>query len=227
MRQIQGTHRYSTTLPYVLLLPLQAGRETPLIVALHGMGQSPDVMMEKLGDLTGGQYAWLLPRGPWPYEMRRREGTRIGYAWYTFDGDQSALRAQMDSAGAYLADLHDEVRAEHGTGKSVLIGFSQGGYVAGYIGPQQPGRYSAAACISGRVKHEFLAGAASEALAMPLASFHGGSDERVRASAARDSIEQLKNQGFTHADYFEDVDAEHEISSNMRDALGRWLRRVL
>jgi predicted esterase len=209
--------------PYTLLQPDVDSREPrPMVIALHGMGQTPAHMQQMLAPLLDQPWLFLFPRGLWPYEIRKADKHAIGYAWYVFDGDQGRLRASMDLAGAHLCGLHDELRARFNVGRTALVGFSQGGYVAGYIGPRHADRFAAAASIAGRIKHEFHAQASSVA----LAQFHGARDIAVKAEAAREAAEKSRALGFD-VTYFEDPQAAHEISPAMCEALGEWLRRVL
>lgn len=221
---IEGSRPLAFDVPYTLVQPASFDPAKPcaLVIALHGMGQSPAHMQRAVEPLLDQPWIWVFPRGPWPYEIRKPEKTIIGHAWYMFDGDQQRLRASMDIAGAHLCGLHDELRARLNIGRSAIIGFSQGGYLAGYVGPQNPQRFAGAACVAGRIKHEFHA----QATPVALAQIHGGHDPAVKAQAAREAAEKSRALGFD-VTYFEDPQAGHEISPAMYEALREWLRRVL
>jgi len=220
--RIEGSTRATHEVPFTLLHP-GGDAPVPLVIALHGMGHGPEHMQRAMQPLLDGPWAWLFPRGLWPYEVRKAGGITIGHAWYMFDGDQGRLRASMEYAAAHLCALHDEVRARVALSRTALVGFSQGGYLAGYAGPAHAGRFAAAASIAGRIKHEFLEVPAPVA----LAQFHGARDAVVRAAAAREAAEKCRALGFADVTYFEDPQAGHEISPPILEALGNWLRRVL
>lgn len=227
MNESGGTLPFTVDLPYVLARPagIADTQPTPLVIALHGMGQTPALMRRVMGALLEQPWTWLFPRGPWPYEIRRAEGTKIGYAWYVFDGDQQGLRAGLDQSANHICALHDVIRSRVAISRTAIVGFSQGGYLAGYAGPRNPQRFAGAACISGRIKHEFLADTRSKSTA--LAQIHGALDVAVKADAARDAVEKTRALGFADVTYFEDPNAGHEITPPMLDTLGQWLRRIL
>ncbi|MBE7491568.1 MAG: hypothetical protein HS108_07430 [Planctomycetes bacterium] len=212
--------------PYTWFGPPR-GNDGALVLALHGMGQSPRAMQDMLASVFDLPCGFLFPRAPWPYEIRKPDRMLIGHAWYQFDGDQVALRASMDVAAAHLLGVLDEITVGWRPRKTILLGFSQGGYLAGYMAPTNPGRFAAAACIAGRIKHEFLADASPPARAMPLLQLHGGRDAAVRPETARDAVEKTRALGFSAVSYYEDPGAGHEISANMAQHLRAWLENLL
>lgn len=223
---MEGTRALTFDVPYTLLDPPTAGPHT-LVMALHGMGQSPALMQRMIAPCLDLPCLWLFPRAPWPYEIRKPDKIIIGHAWYVYDGDQQALRASMDVAGAHLLGLQAEIAARHQVRQTILAGFSQGGYLAGYLGPRHPGVFSAAACVAGRIKHEFHADAGPQARAVKLAQFHGGRDQAVKPEAARDSVAAARALGFTDVRYAQDPQAGHEISPAMAQDLRQWLKELL
>ncbi len=232
MRNQPGSRPFTLDAPYEVLLPevLEPGQRYPLVTALHGMGQDAATMRRALEPLTSRPWIWLLPRGPYPMEVRGRESLRVGYAWYMYDGDQDRLRQSMDATCRHLLGVLDDVwnRYPVDLGRSALAGYSQGGYLAGVLGPRNPARFCAVACISGRFKHEFLHDVAAGAgKRVALAQFHGARDESVKALAAREALETCRRIGFERAEYFEDASAGHEISPAMVQELGGWLDRLL
>lgn len=220
-----GKRALSFDVPYTLMLPTGRAPDA-LVVALHGMGQSPSTMQVMLAPLLDLPCGFLFPRAPWPYEIRKPDRMLIGHAWYMFDGDQAALRASMNLAAAHLLGLLDDVAAP-GPRKTVLLGFSQGGYLAGYVAPTHPDHFAAAACIGGRIKHEFLGDSPTGAHAMPLLQLHGGRDPAVKAEAARDAVNKTRALGFSNVSYHEDPLAGHEITEPMAHHLRAWLEAIL
>lgn len=221
-----GKRTLSFDVPYTLLTPTGHAPDT-LVLALHGMGQSPHTMQTMLAPVLDLPCGFLFPLAPWPYEIRKPERTVIGHAWYMFNGDQVSLRAWMDIAATHLLGVLDEIALSWKPRKTILIGFSQGGYLAGYLGPQNPGRFAAAACIGGRIKHEFLGDCPGVARAMPLLQLHGGRDAAVKPEAAREAVEKTRALGFSAVTYYEDPAAGHEISAPMAQHLGTWLEALL
>ncbi|MCC6463781.1 MAG: hypothetical protein IT463_00420 [Planctomycetes bacterium] len=224
MTRTGGVVPFTVDCPYTLLMPPGVAAP-PLVVALHGMGQTEDHMRRFMAPLLQRPWAWLFPRGPYPYEIRKPERTRIGHAWYLFTGDQQALRESMDLGAAHLGRVLD---AAGEFSRVALAGFSQGGYLAAYAGPMLAPRVAAAACLGGRIKHEFLAGVSAQVKAgFALAQFHGGRDENVAPALAREAVEKTRALGFARVHYGQDPECSHEISAALAGQLGEWLEEVL
>ena len=154
---IHTTYKVSRELPAMLLLP--AGKPPlggwPLVLALHGMGESCDLFAEQLQPaISVGGRAWLIPSGPLALERRREPG--IGYAWYIFGGDQERLKQSTAAAAGELGGLLASVAAEHpvNPGLASVVGFSQGGYLASVLWTHIAG-LRAICCIGGRLKQEW------------------------------------------------------------------------
>lgn len=227
---MHGSRPFTLDVPFEVLRPagLDASTRAPLVVALHGMGQDPEFLKRDLAPLLNKPWVWLFPRGPYPMEVRGKT-MRIGYAWYMFDGDQPKLRASMEQTTRHLTTVLDD--AWNGGGidlsRAAVVGFSQGGYMAGVLGTWNWRRFKGACSISGRLKHEFMGEIAPKAARrVRLAQIHGALDESVKAEAARDAVQQCARLGFG-AEYFEDTHAGHEISPRMVQWLGAWLEKTL
>lgn len=223
-----GSRPLTCDVPYEILLPqgYDAGRGYPLVMALHGQGERPEVIRRNLRALHERPYIWLFPRALYPFEIRGRR-RRVGYAWYTYTGDQQALREGIDLACTHLLGVVRAVTGEYPVSRSVVLGFSQGGYLAGVLGPMNPEVFQATVVVSGRIKHEFLADAPAASHGHPLCQVHGGRDENVSPAAARESVEECRKMGFSAAEYLEDPDGAHEITAPMLETIGAWLERVL
>lgn len=217
---------------YEVLLPprYEEGRRYPLVVGLHGMGQDESHLKRDLAPLLERDYLWLFPRGPYPLEVRGKDSMRVGHAWYMFDGNQERLAASMELTARHLLGIIDTLWNSFriDLSRAVVLGYSQGGYMAGVLGANNPMRFRGACSIAGRLKHEFMTGVAAKAGArVALAQVHGGQDASVRADAARQAVEACRALGFVRAEYFEDPRAGHEITPPMAAFVGHWLERIL
>ena len=193
----------------------------PLVLGLHGLSMSGHEMRHWLAPaIAKGTHAWLLPDGPFPFE--RRNGQGIGHAWYLFAGDQKRLRATMDEAIAHLTKVLDEAARQvvFDPARVSVLGFSQGGYLAGVLAAAMQERFRGACCAAGRFKHEFFAPPVA-GKAPKFLQLHGARDELVLPSLAEKAAQATRELGYdVTMKVFED--AGHELTPAMQDAFLEW-----
>lgn len=198
-------------------------RPRPLLLAIHGMGMSPEKFARILAPLPQGDLLLGLPRGMYPHEIRRGDGIDIGYSWYIYCGDQEEFHAQLERSEAYLLGLLDEIERRQAIDRqrSVILGFSQGGYLAGFVGCRHPERFGGLVVASARIKHEFL----EKELAggdLPAVFFtHSERDRGPRWADCAPGIEALHGAD-ADVDWFLH-DAGHRFPPEAAAAVGRWL----
>lgn len=228
-RVVTFSRDFTVSCPITVVLPraYEPERAWPLVMALHGMGESDEIMQRYLEPLLEHPWIWCFPRGPYAHEVRKPESRRLGYAWYLFDGDQPRLRESMDATATHLLAIHDRMRMQYPISASALVGFSQGGYLAGAIGPNHPQRFKAAGCIAGRLKWEFLDTAPPEAhQSVSIAQFHGALDENVSLVLATEAVERTRALGFKDVRLLTEPDAGHRPTRPIIRSVGQWLEEV-
>jgi phospholipase/carboxylesterase len=176
------------------------GGDGSLLVALHGMGQSAEFFAKEALPCAPAGASVLIPQAPLPLELRGAAGIRQGNGWYIYNtGETETFLASMRQAEDWVLRQVEFVVADHGfDGKRVsLLGFSQGGYLAGWMGVRHAARFRRLVVAGGRVKHEKLEDDARRAAATPLRvlAVHGSRDEGVKPDAARTSVEALAALG--------------------------------
>ncbi len=193
-RLVPFTHE----VPVVLHRPDDA--DGSLVVALHGQGMSSESFAEVALPCVPARASCLVPQAPLPYELRGKSGVRQGNGWYVYDSAESEnFVASMRRTEEWLVRQVDfAVRDGAFDGMRVsLLGFSQGGYLAGFIGVRHAARFARLVVASGRIKHEALEADAHRAAGTPLRvlAVHGESDEGVSPAAARASCDALAAWG--------------------------------
>ena len=171
-----------------------------LLVALHGMGDSAARFAEDALPLVPPGTSLLLPQAPYPYEIRSRTSPpRQGNAWYVYTGESESFLRSMERTESWLLGVIDAEVARAGLDprRVALLGFSQGGYLAGFTAIRHPERFRALVVAAGRIKDEALADAAPRAAAAGLRvlDVHGEQDEAVKPEPCRASAERLTALG--------------------------------
>lgn len=193
---IEGSQEFAHDVSWRLHVPEGEG-PWPLVVALHGMGQSAEMFDRILASLPRDRFALLIPDGPLPYEIREADGIREGRAWYVYTGDQEAFLESAETTTRWLFDLIDRVTNEHPVrGDSVaLLGYSQGGYLAGIIGLRHGGRIAALVSACSRIKAELLDRFELDER-FPVLVVHGERDRSLAIDRTVASAEALRERGF-------------------------------
>lgn len=170
-----------------------------LVVALHGVGMNPASFAEHVLPCVPERASLLLPQAPLPFEVRSAKGMRQGNGWYIYTGETEAFLGSMRRAEQWLLRQIDFFVADHGfdAQRVSLLGFSQGGYLAGYAGIRHATRFRRLVVAAARIKHEALADDARRAGGRDfrVLQVHGESDESVAASAAKASCDAITAAG--------------------------------
>lgn len=213
-------HTFTHSVPCDVRRPADA--DGSVVVALHGMGQSAAHFRRDADPLVPTGATLILPQGPYPFELRSKDTTkhdppRQGNAWYVWTGDSDAFVRSLADVASWLLGVIDAEIAREGLDarRVALVGFSQGGYLAGFVGVRNAARFRALVVASGRMKDEILADAAPAAGATGLRvlDVHGAQDEAVRPEPCRASAERLAALGLPVD--FRTYDAGHAV---LRDA---------
>jgi len=202
-------------------------RRYPLVVALHGMGMTAGELRDLLRPLYDLDAILFVPDGVYPFEIRTGEEMRIGRAWYLYTGDEEAFVESMERSGRHLESLLRTVRRDYAVdpGRIALLGFSQGGYFAGYHGIRHAKKLAALVVIGARVKDEVLDGYLKRARNLPILHLHGRKDRAVPLALARRSTEAIYEAGlpvelWTYA-------AGHSLNPQMLSDARGWLEKKL
>jgi predicted esterase len=192
----RGTHEITLSVPWRLDGP-DGDPGLPLVVCLHGQGMDEDRFALLLRGLGESGLRLLLPRAPYPLEVRRER--RVGASWYAYDGDPERFRAELLRTEARLLDLLHDVEAQEGLRPRTraLLGFSQGGYLAGFVALRHPDRFRAMVVMGARVKAELLEAELPGAAAAGFGALllHGRRDAAVAPEAAERSRDALVRAG--------------------------------
>ena len=188
------------------------------------MGQDGSSLAKKLGHFSRHGVALLIPDGPYRIEVRGRNGAREGHAWYIYTGDQDKFLSSLKISEKDILKLVEPILEEHQVpgSNTILLGFSQGGYLAGFTACRNPRRFGNCVIASARLKHEFLTKELASGLLPAVLIVHDEKDPLTQAGPARDSERVLSEAGA-------EVDIEwHSDGHNIGDAaitlLENWLR---
>lgn len=202
------------------------GETRSLLLGLHGMAQDGSRLLQKLEFLRQQGVGLILPSGPYPMEVRGRSGVRQGHAWYIFTGDQPAFRASMEKSESDLLGLIQIVREEirNPDVPLDLLGFSQGGYLAGFFALRHPELFRSCVIASARLKHEFLEQELKSQPNVQMLFLHDRNDPLTKAEPVEESQKILERAGVISSIQWHDDG--HTLGTESVDFLAQWLKEL-
>lgn len=181
----------------------------PLVIGLHGRGDSPE-HFSAIAARLGPRFAWRFLKAPLPW----RENTQ----WFRKDAADGGRQDVLDTLA--LIDAH--VRQARGR-KVALVGFSQGCMVAAHYAAAFPGSVAAVVCAGGAL---VFAPADVPPGPKPAMLFvHGTEDAIVPLSRAREARQQLDNRGLP-SEFIEHGEG-HTLPEAELPRMRDWLERQL
>jgi phospholipase/carboxylesterase len=190
-----------------------ARTSSPLIVALHGRGETPPDFAPVWRDFPA-KVEIALPRAPLRYAD--------GLQWFDWPPGMTD-DALAEAVSAAEAKLWPAIAAVARGRKIILAGFSQGAVVAYAMALRHPDEIACAFPIAGRLPAKLLPH--GHVRAAPVYALHGTDDPAISVEAARDVIAALAAAG-TPAELHEFAGTGHTISPAMRDDLITQVRAV-
>lgn len=170
----------------------RAGDALPLVVAIHGLGDTPRGLLWLFEDFPLPARV-VLPRAPTPHAG--------GASWFPLPWDRggaAAFERGVAAAAEQLTALLETLARERPTeGRPVVTGFSQGGILAFALATTRPDLVSAAIPIAGTLPRSLWPRALpSGAAGVPLRALHGRDDDVLPPGPTEALVAHLRRLGF-------------------------------
>lgn len=195
--------------------------DTPVVVVLHGLGDTPQGIL-RLASALSLEHEAHAPQAPTPW--------RGGFSWFSpgaTSQDPATLCAEIQSAADGIADdLRQLDLSEGGKRKVALTGFSQGGILAFQLAFRHGELFDLVAPLAGHVPGPCLPEEGPHPSSPPLRAFHGQADGVLPVENVRASIEGLTSRGWS-ARLQTYPALGHQISSQLVGDLSQTLREGL
>lgn len=197
--------------------------EKPLIVYLHGFNQNIQIFREKIEPMMDIDAHHLFIGGPYPlYDRRRkRKVEQWGRAWYLYDGDPEQFVTSLEKTSQFLEETLERVKTQLKVSRIAMVGYSMGGYLAGYYALSRVQTVNELVVIGGRIKTELFSGKGKRFEHLNVLALHGANDSRVKSGTQQESTEELAGWGVDVT--FKELDASHSMSTLFIDEIKSWL----
>lgn len=158
----------------------------PMIIALHGHGDTPDHFFDTLLKSFPLQARFIVPRGPIDYPG-------IGLSGRAWPSDVDGIRTYGDALADALSVLKDEYST---SGKPIALGFSGGATMAYYLASSHANAFSHIFPLAGSLP------AALDGNDLPstentaqITAFHGMKDQVIGLNRGQAAVAMLKKRG--------------------------------
>ena len=117
-------HSISVTrsLDYAVALP-EAAEGAPLVIGLHGWGQSCRSFLRKLQPLADEGFAVAVPQAPHQFYVSM-DPRKVGFSWLTMYERDRSVDEFTDDMASVIADMKTQYGVD--TSRVYMVGFSQG-----------------------------------------------------------------------------------------------------
>ncbi len=217
-----GKSSFKIEVPYKLIETGEKGKK-PLIVYLHGYNQNIKYFKRKVQDLINLRAYHLFIQAPYPIYDRehKRKVPEWGRAWYLYDGDQQQFIKSLELASEFVQEVIDNIINHIDVSRLAMIGYSMGGYLAGYFALSRWKHVNDLVVIGGRIKTEVFEQKKGHYDHMNVLALHGTKDDSVKSEPQKKSAEQLKKMGANVT--FKELDEGHELKGRYIAETKEWM----
>lgn len=220
-----GKISFKIEVPYKLIETGEEG-EKPLIVYLHGYNQNIKYFRKKVSELTSLRAYHLFIQGPYPIydEERKKKVPEWGRAWYLYDGDQQQFVKSLELVSEFIQEVIDTILNHIDANRLAVIGYSMGGYLAGYFALSRWKHVNDLVVIGGRIKTEVFEQRNGSYEHMNVLALHGTKDDSVKSDPQRKSAKELEEMGAKVT--FRELEESHSLNSTYISETKEWLKTL-
>jgi len=222
---ISGKHSFKIEVPYRIIETGKKGPK-PIVLYLHGFNQNLENFEKDCSRLVEDLQAYhLFIQGPYPLYNRSRTKSVSdwGRAWYLYDGDPGQFIKSLEISSQFLQEIIDQILPHMKVNKMGIVGYSMGGYLAGYFAFTRWKYITDVVVIGCRLKSEIINDNWENLKHMNMLAIHGRNDTFVSRENQKKEIESLKKHGI-HAQ-IKSLKEGHELSESLFEEIFRWFEQ--
>ncbi|NGP88085.1 alpha/beta hydrolase [Fodinibius halophilus] len=217
-----GKSTFQIDVPYKLI---ETGKsdEKPLIVYLHGFKQNIQMFQGLVEELLDIEAYHLFVQAPYPiYDRSRKKAVEEwGRAWYLYDGNQDQFVRSLEAASEFVQDHIEKVSDQLSPSHVTVLGYSMGGYLAGYFGLSRWKNIQDLIIVGARIKTELFEDKKHHFDHMNVLALHGTKDGSVKSAPQKKCCSQLSEWGANVT--FKELEESHALSSLFLQEIKEWM----
>ena len=194
----------------------------PMVILLHGFGANMQDLANLCPVLDRTGYVYVCPNAPLAFELGPG---MTGYGWTPRGhGTEEDAHNAQEMLESTFQEVMEEYRVQ--PGKSVLMGFSQGGGMTYRCGLPRPDTFAGIGALSAVVPAEDeIRPKLPPQRDQSIFIAHGTYDQLISVDRSRAAKVFLEGEGYSPQ--YKEYSMAHEISKEVMDDLVPWLKGVL
>lgn len=223
---IFGKTPFCIDVPYKLIETGQKETNKPLIVYLHGFKDNIEIFRKRCSQILDRFDAYhLFIRGPYPlYESRSEKKVQDwGASWYLYDGNQDQFITSLEKTSGFIDQVLKKLKSSVDNERLCLIGYSMGGYLAGYYAMTRAESVTDLIVAGARIKTEILNEEWELISHLNILALHGKRDKLVDYKPQRSEIKRLTDNGVNAE--FKLIDQKHIFNDEFISLICDWLHK--
>lgn len=223
---ISGKTSFTIEVPFELIETGRKDMEKPLIIYLHGFKDNIQLFKERCSEVLERIEAYhLFLQGPYPlYEKRNKKKVEDwGASWYLYDGDQDQFIKSLEKTSMFVDQTIQNLKGRLEYNRLCLVGYSMGGYLAGYYAMTRAKFVNELIVAAARIKTEVLKGQWDLISHLNILALNGSIDKLVDYKPQRNEIKMLREKGIK-AD-FQLTKQKHIFNSKLTGLICDWLNK--
>lgn len=223
---VSGKTSFKIEVPYKLIETGKKGTQKPLILYLHGFGDHLKGFEKRMESMLELEAYHLFIQGPYPLYDKSRTKTvsKWGRAWYLYDGKRKQFVKSLEITSEFIQEIVDNLVKFINVSRMCVIGYSMGGYVAGYFGLTRWKHVTDIVVAGARIKTEVLSKESWANLShLNVLAIHGKNDDTVSFINQEKEVQTLKKYGLSAE--FMILDEGHTLTDPYIQAMKAWLQK--
>lgn len=224
---LSGKAPFRMEVPYQVIESGVKGDKKPLIIYLHGYGENLKISRNVFSECLDISALHLFIEGPYPI-FKKQKGKKVedwGRSWYLYDGRDQQFIKSMEIVSEFIQGIIDKLSKILTFKRVCIIGYSMGGYLAGYFALTRVRYVQELIAIGCRIKTEILEPRQTDwenFKNLKVHAIHGKSDSIVDAAPQIKEIEFLKSKNINASHCL--TSGSHKIDNAVLYEIKQWLK---